>query len=117
MSTYIWDKIYWNRNIEAHHVDHLQNDRALGAGNLLDLREYHHDSLGDKLDRDEITGTTENARRVVELARHADLPVHAGCPRPLRRPPIRGAARSIGRELSHSPGGRGWCYRPGGERV
>lgn len=30
--------------------------------------------------------TTENARRVVELAGHADLPVHPGCPRPLRRP-------------------------------
>lgn len=30
--------------------------------------------------------TTENARRIVELAGHADLPVHPGCPRPLRRP-------------------------------
>lgn len=28
---------------------------------------------------------TENARRIVELAGHADLPVHPGCPRPLRR--------------------------------
>jgi purine nucleosidase len=30
--------------------------------------------------------TTENARRIVEAAGHADLPVHPGCPRPLRRP-------------------------------
>jgi purine nucleosidase len=30
--------------------------------------------------------TTENARRLVELAGHADLPVHPGCARPLRRP-------------------------------
>lgn len=29
--------------------------------------------------------TTENARRIVELVGHADLPVHPGCPRPLRR--------------------------------
>jgi purine nucleosidase len=28
---------------------------------------------------------TENARRIVELAGHADLPVHPGCARPLRR--------------------------------
>jgi purine nucleosidase len=32
-----------------------------------------------------LSRTTENARRVVELAGHADLPVHPGCPRPLRR--------------------------------
>ncbi len=30
--------------------------------------------------------TTENARRIVELAGHSDMPVHPGCPRPLRRP-------------------------------
>jgi purine nucleosidase len=30
--------------------------------------------------------TTENARRIVEAAGHADLPVHPGCPRPLRKP-------------------------------
>ncbi|MFI4986953.1 MAG: nucleoside hydrolase [Alphaproteobacteria bacterium] len=29
--------------------------------------------------------TTENARRIVELAGHADMPVHPGCPRPLKR--------------------------------
>ena len=29
--------------------------------------------------------TTENARRIVELAGHSDLPVHPGCPRPLKR--------------------------------
>ncbi|HKO07467.1 MAG TPA: nucleoside hydrolase [Alphaproteobacteria bacterium] len=32
--------------------------------------------------------TTENARRIVELAGHSDLPVHPGCPRPLKRPLI-----------------------------
>ncbi len=37
--------------------------------------------------------TTENARRIVELAGHADLPVHPGCPRPLRRP-LEGSAVS-----------------------
>jgi len=31
--------------------------------------------------------TTDNARRIVELAGHHDLPVHAGCPRPLLREP------------------------------
>ena len=30
--------------------------------------------------------TTENARRIVELAGQSDLPVHPGCPRPLRHP-------------------------------
>ena len=30
--------------------------------------------------------TTENARRIVEAAGQADLPVHPGCSRPLRRP-------------------------------
>jgi purine nucleosidase len=31
--------------------------------------------------------TTDNARRIVELAGHGDLPVHAGAPRPLLRAP------------------------------
>jgi hypothetical protein len=61
--TYVWDKDYRNRNIEAHHVEHLQNDGALGAGNLVILCQYHHDFLGDKLARDEITHGLQRAGR------------------------------------------------------
>jgi hypothetical protein len=53
--TYIWNKDYRGRNIEAQHVEHLQNEGELGAGNLVIQCQYHHDFLGDKLGRDEIT--------------------------------------------------------------
>jgi hypothetical protein len=62
--TYVWDKDYRNRNIEAHHVEHLQNDGELGAGNLVILCQYHHDFLGDKLGRDEITRGLQAANQM-----------------------------------------------------
>jgi hypothetical protein len=49
--------------LEAHHVEHLQNYGALGAGNLMILCEYHHDFLGDRLDRQEIVEKLRTAAR------------------------------------------------------
>ncbi|MCJ7872163.1 nucleoside hydrolase [Phaeobacter sp. J2-8] len=50
--------------------------------------------------------TTDNARRIVELAGHADLPVHAGCPRPLLRAP-----RPVP-EIHGDTGIDGWNWAP-----
>ena len=36
----------------------------------------------------DLAKTTRNAAKVLELAGHTDVPIHAGCDRPLRRPPI-----------------------------
>jgi hypothetical protein len=47
--TYLFLPKYRAPLIEAHHVDHLQNNGALGAANLLALCKYHHDLLGDRL--------------------------------------------------------------------
>jgi hypothetical protein len=60
--TYLWDKDYRGRNIEAHHVEHLRNHGALGAGNLLILCEYHHDFLGDRLNREDMMRALQSAR-------------------------------------------------------
>ena len=35
-----------------------------------------------------LSRTTDNARRILELARRADVPLHAGCARPMRRKPV-----------------------------
>jgi purine nucleosidase len=35
-----------------------------------------------------LSRTTNNARRVLELAQRADVPLHAGCARPMRRKPV-----------------------------
>lgn len=47
--------------LHAHHVDHLQNRGALGAGNLLVLCEFHHHFLGDKLDRQTVLAALTKA--------------------------------------------------------
>jgi hypothetical protein len=47
--TYVSLPKYRRGFIDAHHVDHLQNQGALGAGNLIALCKYHHDLLGDRL--------------------------------------------------------------------
>ena len=36
----------------------------------------------------ELAKTTKNARKVLELAGRTDVPVYAGCDRPLTRPPV-----------------------------
>jgi hypothetical protein len=61
--TYLWDDEYRSRRLEAHHVAHLQNYGGLGAGNLIILCEYHHDFLGDRLDRQEIVQKLKTAKK------------------------------------------------------
>ena len=44
-------------------MEHLQNYGTLGAGNLIILCEYHHDFLGDRLDRREIVRKLRTATK------------------------------------------------------
>jgi hypothetical protein len=53
--------------LEAHHVEHLQNSGALGAGNLIILCEYHHDFLGDRLDRQQIVQKLKTAKKATRV--------------------------------------------------
>jgi hypothetical protein len=53
--TYLVLPKYRRGIVEAHHVDHLQNEGGLGASNLILLCKYHHDLLGDRLTREMIT--------------------------------------------------------------
>ncbi len=61
--------------------------------------------------------TTENARRVVELAGHADLPVHPGCPRPLRWPLESGAVSRATDGLEGSGLPPAWLHPEEGHAV
>lgn len=51
-------------NVQAHHVDHLQNKGVQGASNLLLLCHYHHDLLGDRLTRALILDALRKTRQV-----------------------------------------------------
>jgi hypothetical protein len=61
----LWDDEYRSRRLEAHHVEQLQNYGGLGAGNLIILCEYHHDFLGDRLDRQEVVQKLKMAKKAV----------------------------------------------------
>ena len=59
--SYLWSTRHRAPNIAAHHVDHLQNQGALGAWNLLVLCKYHHDALGDALSRERVRSALQHA--------------------------------------------------------
>ena len=65
--TYLWEPSYRAGHLEAHHVKHLQNQGALGAGNLLVLCEYHHDFLGDQLDQEDLLGRLRVAKKATRM--------------------------------------------------
>ena len=52
-----------------------------------------------------LSHTTANARQVLELAGRPDLPLYAGCARPMRR-------RLVTAEHVHGPTGSGWPQSP-----
>jgi hypothetical protein len=60
--TYLWHPDFREMRVQAHHVTHLQNEGALGAGNLLVLCDFHHHFLGDKLDRDVLLASLAEAK-------------------------------------------------------
>jgi hypothetical protein len=62
--TYVSKAGYRDGFLEAHHVDHIQNEVRLGARNLLLLCAYHHDEIGDLL-------TGEAVRSAVQAAEPA----------------------------------------------
>jgi hypothetical protein len=49
--SYIYQPQHRKALIEAHHVEHLQNNGQIGASNLLILCRFHHQSLGDEISR------------------------------------------------------------------
>ena len=49
--SYVYLPLHRRGLIEAHHVQHLQNEVLLGAANLLILCRFHHHTLGDQLSR------------------------------------------------------------------
>lgn len=53
--------------VEAHHVDHLQNEGAVGAKNLVVLCAFHHDYLGDHLSSDVIKDALAKAEPATRL--------------------------------------------------
>ena len=63
--TYVFSPGYRRRLIHAHHVQQLQNQGALGAGNLLILCSYHHDIWGDHLSRDTVRRALSKAVETV----------------------------------------------------
>ena len=56
---------------------------ALGSSEELDVQGLVTVAGNVPLSR-----TTDNARRILELAQRADVPLHAGCARPMRRKPV-----------------------------
>jgi len=66
---------YRREFLHAHHVEHLQNEGALGAANLLALCHFHHDLLGDQL-------STALVREAIEAATNAarSFPREEGAP-------------------------------------
>ena len=63
--SYVYLPLHRRGLIEAHHVQHLQNEVILGATNLLILCKFHHHILGDSLSRAMILEALANAEPIV----------------------------------------------------
>ncbi|TPM23818.1 hypothetical protein [Mesorhizobium sp. B2-3-6] len=63
--TYVSLSKYRQGLIEAHHVQHLQNEGAPGAANLLALCRFHHDLLGDQVSRQAVSDALGAAKGAV----------------------------------------------------
>ncbi|WP_444633947.1 hypothetical protein [Cupriavidus oxalaticus] len=63
--SYIYQPQHRKGLIEAHHVEHLQNNGQIGASNLLILCKFHHLSLGDEISRNAVLQALDSASPIV----------------------------------------------------
>ncbi|MFC5698372.1 hypothetical protein ACFPU0_22825 [Pseudomonas sp. GCM10022186] len=63
--SYVYLPLHRKGLIEAHHVDHLQNNGHIGASNLLILCRFHHQTLGDALSRKVVLQALSSATQVM----------------------------------------------------
>ena len=62
--SYVYLPLHRKALIEAHHVDHLQNNGHIGASNLLILCKFHHQTLGDALSRTVVLQALSSATQI-----------------------------------------------------
>ena len=63
--SYVYLPLHRRGLIEAHHVEHLQNEVLLGASNLLILCRFHHQTIGDALSRATVLDALKMAQQVI----------------------------------------------------